>query len=267
MLGTTGADTSISGVVPERTKAIFQSIDSYEKQAGGAGGSSTLAGLVALDKGWGSLRSGGWATEPPQIVRSVGDKKCPATNAEGGGLDVAVVGGTLGIFYAFALQKRGHRTCVIERGTVSGRAQEWNISRKELQALVSEGILSDSDIDAITAIEFNPVRVGFKTDTSKPRVEGGEEDFETYVRDVLNLGVRPDVLLSIVKEKYLAAGGVLFEGSSLQRIDVYSDGAALAVLQGGEERVLSSRLVIDATGNQSPISRQMRELSNQTVSA
>jgi glycine/D-amino acid oxidase-like deaminating enzyme len=43
--------------------------------------------------------------------------------------DAVVSGGTLGIFMACALQKRGFRVCVVERGPLKGRTQEWNISR------------------------------------------------------------------------------------------------------------------------------------------
>lgn len=50
--------------------------------------------------------------------------------------DVVVCGGTLGVFVAAALAGRGHRVAVIERGPLRGRAQEWNISRKELAELV-----------------------------------------------------------------------------------------------------------------------------------
>jgi lycopene cyclase CruP len=50
--------------------------------------------------------------------------------------DVVVCGGTLGIFMATALQRKGFKVCVVERGPLKGRAQEWNISRKELQELV-----------------------------------------------------------------------------------------------------------------------------------
>lgn len=50
--------------------------------------------------------------------------------------DVVVCGGTLGIFMAAALSMKGWRVGVIERGPLRGRAQEWNISRKEMEELV-----------------------------------------------------------------------------------------------------------------------------------
>ena len=42
------------------------------------------------------------------------------------------------------------------------------------------GILTSEDIKAITGVEFNPVRVGFKTDTSPGSELNG---FELYTTD------------------------------------------------------------------------------------
>ena len=38
------------------------------------------------------------------------------------------------MFELVCLQMRGHRVCILEKGTLQGRTQEWNISRHELQA-------------------------------------------------------------------------------------------------------------------------------------
>ena len=49
--------------------------------------------------------------------------------------DAVVCGGTLGIFLACALQQKGFRVAVVERGRLQGREQEWNVSRNELMQL------------------------------------------------------------------------------------------------------------------------------------
>ena len=48
-------------------------------------------------------------------------------------VDACICGGTLGIFVALALQQKGAKTCIVEKRTVAGRTQEWNISRGEIQ--------------------------------------------------------------------------------------------------------------------------------------
>ena len=239
---------SIRMAVSERTRAIFDSIET-DKQTGGAGGSSSLEGLERLDAAWDGLKNGGWSKPPAKLVEEHQrqDFSLPVE------YDVAVCGGTLGIFFAFALQQRGFRTVVVERGKIAGRPQEWNISRKELEELVELGILRYEDIDAITSSEFNPVRVGFKTDTRPGSTESG---FEAYTKDVLNLGIRPDKLINIVLGRYKEIGGTILEETPLVKVDLYNNAA---VLSGpGNPTPISTRLVLDAMGGGSPIARQAR---------
>lgn len=227
---TTGLGSSQLNSFSERTESIFYKMEDEQKPqttgASGAGGSPSLEGLRNLDKAWLKLKDGGWRDKPFEIVLDHKSRTAPLLAVEdfGGSFDVAVCGGTLGIFYAAALQKKGYRTVVVERGKVAGRAQEWNISRKELQALVRLDILSNDDIEAIIGIEFNPVRVGFKTDTSPDSKNPG---FEVYVNDILNLGVKPDRLIEMMKQKYLSLGGTVMEGVGLSQLEVYSNIAHL----------------------------------------
>lgn len=239
--------------IGSKTKAIFDQLDKSEDQVGGAGGSSTLDGLLKLDLFWEDLKNEGWKRPVKPIVY---DDKVNIDYHNNSEFDIAVSGGTLGIFYAAAFQKAGYSTCVIERGKIAGRAQEWNISRKELQTLVKLGILTDEELESIISIEFNPVRVGFKTDTSPDTKEPG---FEVYVNDVLNLGIKPDKLISIVKEKYVnKLGGKLFEEIGLSKVDLYKNTAVLSLstgLQDTNPKSITTKLLMDAMGNGSPIAR------------
>ena len=147
-----------------RTEAIFQKVAQTQQQSGGAGGSTTLDGLRNLNNAWLRLKDGGWKDVPPAIVF---DESSSSLSSEIPiQYDLCVSGGTLGIFYAAALQTLGFKTCIVERGQIVGRSQEWNISRKELNALIRLGLMTQAEIDSIVGIEFNPNRVGFKTDSS-----------------------------------------------------------------------------------------------------
>ena len=242
----------LQGEASTRTREMFESI-SDKRESGGAGGSASLEGLQKLDESWENLKAGGWKTPPSKLVYEHRGMKSPTVleDAERK-FDIVVSGGTLGIFFALALINLGYKVCLVERGKVAGRPQEWNIANNELQALRRLSILNDEEIKKIIGIEFNPVRVGFKTDTS-PISE--EEGFEVYVRDILNLGIKPDLLIEMVKQKFLDKGGIVLEDSPLKQIDVYSD---MAVIDVGKDWKIASRLVIDAMGNGSPISRQIR---------
>ena len=156
--------------------------------------------------------------------------------------DAVVLGGTLGIFLATALQLRGRKVAVIERNQLVGRDQEWNISRSDMQVrlcptsaifeffgisfdtlvtttagawtkmnfaelncslklglfvqpFVSEGILTEAEVEDVIVSEFNPVRVAF------------ENISEITTTNILNCGVSPRCMIELLKQRFLRAGG------------------------------------------------------------
>ncbi|KAK4758981.1 hypothetical protein SAY87_020282 [Trapa incisa] len=231
--------------VPSRTQRIMEGIPANGK-VGGAGGANSYESLKRLDRVWSDICSANKVLpEPPQVVSRI---QGPLKDSEHSGkavdtFDVIVCGGTLGIFVATALSLKGLRVGVVERNILKGREQEWNISKKELLELVKVGVLTEKDINLSVAAKFNPNRCGF------------EGRGEIWVEDILNLGIRPAMLLETVKERFTSLGGVIFENCSLSRLYIYDDAA---VLEAADGKILSSQLIIDATGNFSPIVKQIR---------
>jgi lycopene cyclase CruP len=192
-----------------------------------------LIGLQNADRLWQSIQNN---TLPVPDLIATNDS--PLGDVE---WDVVICGGTLGIAIGAALAQRGWRTVVIERGVLRGRDQEWNISHRELDAFVELGLLTPSELDRAIATDYNPARVSF--------FEGPE----IWVRDILNIGVDPVYLLETLKQKFLAAGGKLLENTPFTKAIVHPDGISLDA--GGK---LTARLMLDAMGHFSPISRQAR---------
>lgn len=229
-----------------RTQRIMESIP-VSGEVGGAGGSYSYNSLKRLDRLWSSICSAQKVVEEPQQVVS----RIPSlfsqsqlADKEVDTFDVLVCGGTLGIFIATALSCKGLRVGVVERNLLKGREQEWNISRKELLELVEAGVLAEDDIEQATAATFNPNRCGF------------EKKGEIWVDDILNLGVSPAKLIEIMRKRFNSLGGVIFEGYNVSSICVYEDSAVLQLVEG---KILSSRLIIDAMGNFSPVVKQIRK--------
>ncbi|KAK2988662.1 hypothetical protein RJ640_026089 [Escallonia rubra] len=219
---------------------------SVSGEAGGAGGALSYNALKRLDQVWSSICSAQSAVqEPKQVVSSKPGLFCNSDLAEkvADTFDVLICGGTLGIFIATSLSAKGLRVGVVERNLLKGREQDWNISRKELLELVDVGVLAEGDIQQATTATFNPNRCGF------------ERKGEIWVEDILNLGVSPAKLIETVKERFKSLGGVIFEGCSVSSICIYKDAAVLQLLKG---KILSSRLIIDAMGNFSPVVKQIR---------
>ena len=153
--------------------------------------------------------------------------------------DVIICGGTLGIFLAVALQKRGYSVCIVEKRTLSGRTQEWNISREELEHLTE--LVPEDTLRNCIVTEFNPIRVGF------PKME------DLWVKDILNLGVSPRLLIDALREEFISAGGVLLEKTAFKAAHVYDDGV--------ESQIIAGRVEVDAGDiNRSHIEKNDRKL-------
>lgn len=192
-----------------------------------------LAGLAQADDLWRRYRTG-----------NVPQTEVVQTLDEGLGeveWDVVICGSTLGVLLAAGLAQLGWRVALIERGMLRGRDQEWNISRQELAALVNLGLLTEAELEQVIASEYNPARIQFGT---------GDP---LWVRDVLNVGVDPVVLLEILKQKFLAAGGKLLENTAFAGAVVHPDGVQVNAGPG-----LTTRLMVDAMGHFSPVARQAR---------
>jgi len=190
--------------------------------------------LAAGDRRWQQWRGGG---EPiPTVVQ--------VAKAEGSTptWDVAIAGGTLGILVGTALVQRGWRVWLGEAGALQGRTQEWNISRPELQTLVTLGLLTESEMATVVATHYERGRIRF---------HGG---LDLWVTDVLNLGVSPAQLLALLKAKFLAGGGHLAEFAPLGEAVVHRRNVTARF---GPERI-AARLLVDAMGHFSPIARQAR---------
>lgn len=143
---------------------------------------------------------------------------------------MAVCGGTLGIFLACALQQAGLRVAVLERGPLRGRAQEWNISRAELQELVRRRPPTGTPCHRGACPEKAHITWLAQTHACRdraaprapsPQVHHGvlsEEEAsgsvsmefnpvrcgfhgspDIWTRDVLNLGVSPSLLIDAVR--------------------------------------------------------------------
>lgn len=156
--------------------------------------------------------------------------------------DVVVAGGTLGLLLAWGLRRRGYRVALLERGPVQGRRQEWNISRVELQVLVDLELLTPAELTQVIVTEYNPVRIAL------------HQVGEWWTRDVLNLGVRPDLLLEICKQKFADNGGYIGEHQAIQAIEIAPDGVKVITAQSH----YTGRLLIDMMGHFSPLTQLAR---------
>lgn len=158
--------------------------------------------------------------------------------------DVVICGGTLGILIGATLAKKGWRVALLERGQLKGRQQEWNISRKELEVFLDLDLLSPAELETAIATEYNPARISFP------------ESKDIWVNNVLNTGVDPVYLLETLKQRFLNAGGQLFENTAYQTAIAHPNGVNI---QSSNGQSFKTRLLLDAMGHFSPIVTQARQ--------
>jgi lycopene cyclase CruP len=199
---------------------------------------SPLASLKQADDLWLRYRTGN--LPEVQVMHQTED---PLEAVE---WDVVICGGTLGVLVGLGLAQRGWRVALLERGRLQGRQQEWNISRRELVALTDLGLLTVAELEEVIASEYNPARIQF----------GDGEPL--WVDNVLNVGVDPRKLLERLKEKFLAAGGKLFERTAFETAWVHPNGVRVQTMaqyspeEPAPSQVFTTRLLVDAMGHFSP---------------
>ncbi len=156
--------------------------------------------------------------------------------------DVVICGGTLGIFIGSALARKGWRVALLERGSLRGRTQEWNISRPELEVFLELELLTPAELDRAIVTQYNPARISF---LGSP---------ELWVQDILNIGVDPIFLLETLKSRFLEFGGRLLENTAFAGATVHPDGVEVKAASLS----LKTRLMLDAMGHFSPVVSQAR---------
>jgi hypothetical protein len=180
--------------------------------------------------------------------------------------DVVVLGGTLGIFYAMALQLKGLKVCVAAPRALEGQEQEWNVGMQDLQELSRLGVLTADDIDAAVTTVFDGTRAGFKNREVTPLRGGLSENkgtgFECYLQGVLNLGVSPAILIKRVAQRFEQMGGVIRERCPLNGVAV-SPSTGCAIDLGSYDpsedvEPITAKMVLDCMGYGSPVARQQR---------
>lgn len=108
------------------TQRIMEATEGRDSQTGGAGGAVSYTALKRADQNWARIRTmktGRDAGPAPETVKERrGSWKEVGTSGQEkvDVYDVVICGGTLGVFLATALQLRGKKVAIVERGVLMG---------------------------------------------------------------------------------------------------------------------------------------------------
>jgi lycopene cyclase CruA len=211
------------------------------------GGESALRAVMELERRWVALGKGGSKPEPFNFVKD--ENALPQCPPEAW-YDVVIAGGGLGLVAAAALARRGLKVLVFDRQRVGEAHREWNISERELNALVQHGIFTQDEVGKTVGTRYARGLISFDaTGTGVPACS-------LQLQGVLDVALNAQAVLDMARAKFLQAGGTILEGRAFRKLHVAKSGHVASVFEvegpHGIE-LYRARLAIDTMGSVSPI--------------
>jgi lycopene cyclase CruA len=191
---------------------------------------------------------------PRQVIFQKAEKLDPGEQPP---YDLIYIGGALGIIHATRMAQLGHRVLLVERLPFGRMNREWNISRAEFQTLIDLNLFTTAEFESIIAAEYEDGFHKFFDHNNPPQAKAPV----LHTPTVLNIAINAERFLKLCGEKFLAAGGEIWDRTEFQTATIAPDGVMVNVqhLPSQTPRVAQGRLLIDAMGTASPIAWQLNE--------
>ncbi|HVF49079.1 MAG TPA: hypothetical protein VNA19_03265 [Pyrinomonadaceae bacterium] len=216
-----------------------------------------LRRIWELDAHWQeSLETkGGVSASAEVIVRGAP----PAGMAVEGAFDIVYAGGVLGLLHAAVMATRyGRRVLVFDSHTVGETHRDWNISDEELREFDHAGLFTKEEIEAAVVNRYRAGFVKFHDAASRVKAE------RLWINGVLDVAIAADKLLALAAAKIRAQGPpgcALVDKLNFVRAYVEPHRVTVETWDARQKqrRLFEARLFVDATGTNSPVSRQINE--------
>ncbi|MGA0201265.1 MAG: NAD(P)/FAD-dependent oxidoreductase, partial [Prochlorotrichaceae cyanobacterium] len=171
--------------------------------------------------------------------------------------DLIYIGGALGLIHATRMAQLGHRVLLVERLAFGRMNREWNISRAEFQTLIDLNLFTPEEFEAVIAAEYEDGFHKFFDHNNPPQAKAPV----LHTPTVLNIAIDAERFLQRCGEKFLAAGGQVWDYTEFQSATIAPDGVTVKLthLPSQTSRVAQGRLLIDAMGTASPIAWQLNQ--------
>jgi lycopene cyclase CruA len=214
-----------------------------------------LRRIWELDARWQESQEtqGGRSLTPEVIVHGAP----PAHLQVEADFDIIYAGGVLGLLHATVMACRyGRRVLVFDAHTVGQTHRDWNISDEELREFDHAGLFTKEEIEAAVVNRYRAGFVKFHDAASRVKAE------RLWMNGVLDVAIDADKLLALAAAKLRARGKTSGLIDGLQFVRAYIEPHRVTVetedARGGR-RLFAARLFVDATGTNSPVSRQINE--------
>ncbi len=173
-----------------------------------------------------------------------------------GEFEIIYAGGTLGLLHAALMAtKHNRKVLVFDAHTVGKTHRDWNISDDELQEFVRAGLFTKEEIETAVSNRYKTGFVKFYDANSKIKTP------PLFMENVLDVAIEADKLLNLAVEKLKKTGAKII--NNLRFIRAYLNRGRVLIecedVKNGKRRLFASKLFVDATGTNSPVSRQINE--------
>jgi lycopene cyclase CruA len=168
--------------------------------------------------------------------------------------EVIYAGGALGLLHATLMSvKYKRRVFVFDAFAVGQTHRDWNISDQELEEFVKAGLFSKEEIKKAVVNRYKSGFVKFYDKNSKIKAP------PLFMKDVLNVALDANKLLKLAMEKLKQTDSRTESYLRFKRAYVLKEKVIVECeeVKTRKKRFFSGRLFIDATGTNSPISRQI----------
>lgn len=168
--------------------------------------------------------------------------------------EMIYAGGTLGLLHAAVMAtKYDRKVLVFDAHTVGKTHRDWNISDEELRELTGIGLFAPEEIEKAVANRYKTGFVKFYDANSKIKTP------PLFMDNVLDVAVEADKLLDLAVKKLKKTESKIINNLRFVRAYVQKEKVLIECedAKTGRRRLFAARLFVDATGTNSPLSRQL----------
>lgn len=206
-----------------------------------------------LDERWQKAQADGTFAEKIEVLTN---GSAPENLEVEGEFEIIYAGGGLGLLHAAVMAKEfGRKVLVFDAHTVGKTHRDWNISDEELREFVRAGLFTKEEIERAVVNRYRTGFVKFHDANSRMKTP------PLFMEGVLDVAIEADKLLALALNKLKTSGtnSLSLNNHKFIRVYIQPDKVLVEVenLQTGKHKLFSSRLFVDATGTNSPVSRQI----------
>jgi lycopene cyclase CruA len=170
--------------------------------------------------------------------------------------EIIYAGGGLGLIHAAVMTaKFKRRVLVFDAHTAGKTHRDWNVSDEELAEFTRAGLFTKDEIERAVVNRYRTGFVKFHDKNSRLKTP------PLFMQGVLDVAVEADRLLQLAVEKIKnsATDSVLINNLRFVRAYIKPDKVFVETedAKTGKRRLFAGRLFVDATGTNSPASRQI----------